>query len=48
MDEVAAIMFALGALFVGLAILGWAYGDFERPKRTASSPDTTSATPPKL
>ncbi len=31
MQEVIGILVALGAMFVGLAILGWAYGDFQRP-----------------
>ena len=33
MDEVAGIVIVVIALFVGLAVLGWAYGDFERPQR---------------
>jgi len=32
MDEVFGILVALTAMFVGLAVLGWAYGDFQRPK----------------
>ena len=28
MNEVTAICIAIGALFAGLAVLGWAYGDF--------------------
>ena len=30
MQEVFGILVALTALFIGLAILGWAYGDFQR------------------
>ena len=29
MQEVASILIVVVALFAGLAILGWAYGDFE-------------------
>ena len=29
MQEVASILIVVMALFAGLAILGWAYGDFE-------------------
>ena len=32
MDEVASIVIVVVVLFLGLALLGWAYGDFERPK----------------
>ena len=32
MDEVASIVIVVVALFLGLALLGWAYGDFERPR----------------
>lgn len=32
MQEVVGILIALAALFIGLAILGWAYGDFNRPQ----------------
>ena len=32
MDEVAGILIALIALLGGLLVLGWASGDFERPK----------------
>ena len=32
MDELAGILIALGALLGGLLLLGWAYGDFQRPK----------------
>lgn len=36
MIEVFAILIALGALIVGLLVLGWAYGDFRSPKGGAS------------
>ncbi len=32
MDELSGILIALGAMIVGLLILGWAYGDFNPPK----------------
>jgi hypothetical protein len=31
MNEVTAICIAVGALFAGLWLLGWAFGDFNRP-----------------
>ena len=31
MDEVFAILVAVGALVVGILVIGWAYGDF-RPR----------------
>lgn len=42
MDELTAIAIALGALFGALILLGWAYGDFNRPKQ----PPTTDQTRP--
>jgi len=36
MDEVASIVIVVVALFVGLALLGWACGDFERPAGSAA------------
>ena len=37
MNEVTSILIAVGALFAGLLVLGWAYGDFNRPP--GSDPD---------
>lgn len=31
MGEVLSILFALGALVLGLLVSGWAFGDFEPP-----------------
>ena len=42
MDEVFAILIAVGALVVGLMGLGWAYGDFRRrPKAPSPSAGQT-------
>ena len=30
MDEVLGIVIATGAMFVGLWVIGWAYGDFRK------------------
>ncbi|MBI3087309.1 MAG: hypothetical protein HYY91_00250 [Candidatus Omnitrophica bacterium] len=38
MDEVAGILIAVGALLGGLVVLGWACGDFHRPKTASSAP----------
>jgi len=32
MDEMGGILIAVGALLAGLILLGWACGDFSRPK----------------
>jgi len=32
MQEVAGIIIVVIALFAGLALLGWAYGDFQAPQ----------------
>ena len=37
MNEVTSILIAVGALVAGLLLLGWAYGDFNRP--SGSGPD---------
>ncbi len=31
MNEVTSILIAVSAMFAGLLLLGWAYGDFNRP-----------------
>ena len=36
MDEVFSIIVVVIVLFVGLAVLGWAYGDFRKPPTTPS------------
>ena len=41
MDEVFALLIAVGALVVGILIIGWAYGDF-RARPGASRPETGS------
>ena len=33
MDEVASIVVVVIALVLGLALLGWAYGDFHKPPK---------------
>ncbi len=38
MVEVLAILIACGALVVGLLVLGWAYGDFQKPRAGGSTP----------
>ena len=35
MDEVTGIVIAVGAMFAGLWVLGWAFGDFRKPKDSA-------------
>ncbi len=35
MDEVTGILIAVGAMFAGLWVLGWAFGDFNKPKGSA-------------
>ena len=37
MNEVTAICIAVGVLFAGLLLLGWAYGDFRRPPQAPKS-----------
>ena len=32
MDEVFAILLAVGAITIGLLVIGWSYGDFHRPR----------------
>ena len=33
MDEMAGLLIAVAAMFIGLLVIGWAYGEFEkRPK----------------
>jgi hypothetical protein len=32
MDEVTGMLIAVGGLFAGLLLLGWACGDFSQPK----------------
>ena len=38
MDELSGIILAVVAMFAGLMVLAWAYGDFEKPKTPPSSP----------
>jgi hypothetical protein len=33
MDEVLAILIACGALVAGIWVMGWAYGDFRKPRQ---------------
>ena len=33
MDEVFAILIAVGAMLVGIWAMGWAYGDFQKPHK---------------
>jgi len=33
MDEVLAILIACGALVAGTWLIGWAYGDFQKPRK---------------
>ena len=35
MDEVTGILIAVGAMFAGLWVLGWAFGDFNKPTGSA-------------
>ena len=39
MDEVTGILIAVGALVGGMLLLGWACGDFQRPKGSSHAPD---------
>lgn len=43
MQEVAGIIIVVMALFAGLALLGWAYGDFQvaKPPSAQEPPSTT-------
>ncbi len=41
MDEVAGMLIAVGSLVVGLLFLGWACGDFNRPKVSSQADETT-------
>ena len=40
MDEVTAIVLALGALFAGLLLLSWACGDFRKPPAASGPPSS--------
>jgi len=43
MQEVASIIIVVIALFAGLTLLGWAYGDFQAPKPpSAQEPPSTT------
>ena len=44
MDELSGIVLAVVAMFAGLLVLAWAYGDFNRP-RPPSAPDATPPPP---
>jgi len=33
MDEVLAILIAVGAMVAGIWLIGWAYGDFRKPRQ---------------
>lgn len=47
MQEVASIIIVVIALFAGLALLGWAYGDFQAPKPpSAQEPPPASPSSP--
>lgn len=35
MGEVISILIVVVAMFVGLWVLGWCYGDFQKPQKTA-------------
>ena len=37
MDEVGGILIAVGALLLGILVIGWAYGDFQ-PSKAAAKP----------
>lgn len=43
MDEMAGILMAVAAMFAGLLVIGWAYGEFERPKPTPPQKTTPPA-----
>ena len=43
MDEVAGILIALGGLIGGLLLLGWAYGDFNKPRDASGTDDRKPA-----
>ncbi len=45
MDELSGIILAVVAMFAGLLVLAWAYGDFNRPK-PPSSPDNPAPSAP--
>ena len=45
MDEVTGILIATVALFGGLLLMSWAYGDFNRPK-AMPRPDDKQPAPP--
>ncbi|MBI3322111.1 MAG: hypothetical protein HYZ94_00320 [Candidatus Omnitrophica bacterium] len=45
MDEVAGIVIAVGSLFAGLFVLGWACGDFRRPAPQPPPPSAPAAPP---
>ena len=38
MDEMAGILIAVAAMIVGLLIIGWAYGEFERREQSSNQP----------
>ena len=40
MDEIAGILIALIAMFVGLWGIGWAYGDFRKAPKASNPKDT--------
>ena len=42
MQEVASIIIVVIVLFVGLAILGWAYGDFQPPQKNSPTPPSSA------
>lgn len=37
-EEILGILLALTAMFLGLALLGWTYGDFRKPPPDAPPP----------
>ena len=43
MDEVFAILLAVGALVIGILVIGWAYGDFRSRPGTFDSQERKPA-----
>ena len=46
MDEVTGILIAVGAMIAGLLLLGWAFGDFNKPKGSSGSESAAPTSSP--
>ncbi len=42
MEEVGSIVIVVVAMFAGLALLGWCYGDFQKPQGSSTTKPPTA------